>query len=58
MASSSHAFLSYSSRVLYLILLHANNFLKNLHTQFRWEQIDFLREDGLEISSMQRMQEL
>lgn len=57
MASSSHAFLSYSMQST-VFLVHSDDFLKNLHTQFRWEQIYFLREDSLEISSTQRMQEL
>lgn len=46
------------SRLLYLILVHSGEYLKNLHAQFRWEQTDFLRGDGLEISTTQRMQEL
>lgn len=57
MASSSHAFLSYSKQAT-VFLVHSDDFLKILHTQFRWEQIYFLREDSLEISSTQRMQEL
>lgn len=58
MASSCHVFLSILSRLLYLIVIHSDDFLKHLHIQFRWEKIVFLREDGLKICSTQRMQEL